>query len=120
MEAREIIKWTLATLASLVVIGYSYFVLSGYLRGPQIALSSPENGYATTTPLIDITGVAVRTNTLSINGSKTAIDLEGNFNSKLILAPGYNIMTIIAQDRYGRTTEKTIEINLLLTTATTT
>ena len=104
----------------MIVIGYSYFVLSGYLRGPQIIISSPLNGFSTTTPLITIAGVAVHANTLSIDGFKTPIDLEGNFSSQLILAPGYNIMTIAAQDRYNRTTEKHIEMNLIPSVATST
>lgn len=120
MEVRVMIKWVLVALSALVVVGYTYFVLSGYLRGPQIVLSSPQNGYSTTTPLIAIVGTAVHTNNLTINGFKTPIDLEGNFSSQLILAPGYNIMTIAAQDRYDRTVEKTIEINLLINNATST
>lgn len=120
MEVREMIKWALIALGVVIVVGYSYFVLSGYLRGPQIILSSPLNGFATTTPLITITGIAVHANTLSINGYKTPIDLEGNFSGQLILAPGYNIMTIAAQDRYNRTVEKRVEINLLPKIATST
>lgn len=120
MEVREIIKWALIAVAAVVVLGYSYFVLSGYLRGPQILIANPQNGYSTTTPLITISGIAVRANNLQINGFKTPIDLEGNFSSQLILAPGYNIMTVAAQDRYNRTTEKIIEINLISNTATST
>lgn len=120
MKVRVIIKWTLIALGATIVVGYSYFVLSGYLHGPQIIISNPLNGFSTTTPLITITGVAVHANILSINGLRTPIDLQGNFTSQLILAPGYNIMTIAAQDRYNRTVEKTIEMNLILNTATST
>lgn len=102
-------------LAALIVVGYSSFVLSGYLRGPRIILSTPENGFSTTTPVIMVAGVAVHANSLTIDNAIVPIDLEGNFKGKLILAPGYNIITIAAQDRYERKTEQTLEINLLPT-----
>jgi hypothetical protein len=102
-------------LAIVIVLGYSYFVLSGLLRGPRILLSTPENGFSTTTPLITIAGVAVHSNNLTINGAMVPLDLEGNFRSQLILAPGYNIMTIAARDHYNRTVEQRLEINLLPT-----
>lgn len=102
----------------LIVVGYSYFVLSGYIRGPQIIIANPPNGFSTTTPLITITGVAVHSNSLLIDGAVVPLDLEGNFTSKLILAPGYNIMTVTAQDHYNRTVEKKLEINLIPNTAT--
>lgn len=120
MEVRIIIKRVLVVLAVVIVVGYSYFVLYGLLRGPRIILSTPEDGFSTTTPFISISGVAIHSNNLTINGAATPLDLDGNFRSQLILAPGYNIMTITAQDRYNRTVEKNLEINLLLNTATST
>lgn len=113
MEVRLLIKRVLIGLGIIIVLGYSYFVLSGLVRGPRILLSTPENGFSTTTPLITIAGVAIHSNNLTINGAVTPLDLEGNFRSQLILAPGYNIMTIAAQDRYNRTVEQKLEINLL-------
>lgn len=113
MEVRLLIKRVLAGLAVVIILGYSYFVLSGLLRGPRILLSTPANGFSTTTPLITIAGVAIHSNNLTINGAEVPLDLEGNFQSQLILAPGYNIMTIAAQDRYRRTAQERLEINLL-------
>lgn len=113
MEVRKIIKRTMIGLGSLFVVGYSLFILSGYLRGPRILLSNPKNGFSTTTSLITIAGIAVHSNNLTINGAQTPLDLEGNFHTQLILAPGYNIMTIAAWDRYSRTAEQKLEINLL-------
>lgn len=113
MEVRVIIKRVLIGVATLIVVGYSLFVLSGYLRGPRIIISTPENGFSTTTPAIIVAGVAVHSNNLTIDNAIVPLDLEGNFKEKLILAPGYNIITIVAQDRYERRTQQTLEINLL-------
>ncbi|MBI5077764.1 MAG: hypothetical protein HZB11_00115 [Candidatus Yonathbacteria bacterium] len=125
-DARKLIKWGLSGLGVAIIIGYSYFVLNDFVRGPRIVILSPENGFSTTTPVIIIFGKAVHANNITINDAGTPVDLNGNFRSQLILAPGYNIMRVTAKDNYARTVEKTIEINLIqketssTTTATTT
>ena len=113
MDGRKIIKYILALAGIVVVIGYSYFALGDFVRGPRIIISSPETGFSTTTPVITIVGRAIHINTLTVNGDATPLDLEGNFSSRLILAPGYNIIKVTAKDRYERTVEKEIEITLL-------
>ena len=113
MEGRTIVKRGLIGLGIAIVVGYSYFALEGYVRGPRLELAGPENGISTTTARITITGRAVHVNTLTINGATTSPDLAGNFSESLLLAPGYNIMRVDAQDRYGRRVEKTIEMTLI-------
>lgn len=103
----------LITTGFVIVIGYSGFALAGFVRGPRINIISPLHGSATTTALVVIVGNAIHTNILSINGATTSPNLAGNFSESLLLAPGYNIMKIAAQDRYGRTVEETIEMTLL-------
>lgn len=114
MEGREIIKRILVGLGVAIVVGYSYFALGGYVRGPQIELSTPENGVATTTAWITIAGRVVHANTLTVNGATTSPNLAGNFSESLLLAPGYNIIEIVAQDRYERVNKKIIEMTLLV------
>lgn len=113
MEGRTIVKRGLIGLGIAIVVGYSYFALEGYMRGPQIDLTGPKNGISTTTARITIAGRAVHINTLTINSATTSPDLAGNFSESLLLAPGYNIMRVAAEDRYGRTVEKTIEMTLI-------
>lgn len=113
MEGRKILKRIFAALGILIILGYSYFVLDDYIRGPRIIIESPLNGYSTTTPAIIIIGRGIHTNNISVNGAQVPVDLEGNFRSQLILAPGYNIIKVTAKDNYERTVEKTIEMNLV-------
>lgn len=114
MDGRKIIKYALAFTIVAIVIGYSYFALGDFVRGPRIIISSPETGLSTTTPVITIVGRVIHINTLTVNGNPTPFDLEGNFRSRLILAPGYNIMKVTAKDRYDRTMEETVEITLTI------
>lgn len=113
MEGRKIIQLWLGGLGVIIVIGYSFFVLDDFVRGPRITVDSPISGFSTTTATIVITGRGIHTNNLSINGAQTPVDLNGNFRSQLILAPGYNIIKLTAKDNYERFVEKTLEIVLV-------
>lgn len=115
MSGRTLLKRLLWGTIVLLIVCYSYFVLDDFVRGPRILLSSPISGFSTTTPVIMIVGRGVHTNNLSINGAQTSVDLAGNFESRLILAPGYNIIKVTAKDNYERSVEKTIEIVLVVT-----
>lgn len=99
-------------LGIMIVAGYSYVALKDIVRGPKIVVVTPENGYATTTPLIVVTGQIQRAVILALNGATTTTDLAGNFKESLLLSPGYNIMTLEARDRYGRVVKEIIEMTL--------
>lgn len=114
MEGRKILKWWLGGIGVAIIVGYSFFVLDDFVRGPRIIINSPQTGYSTTSPAIVITGRGIHTNNLAINGAKTPVDLEGNFRGQLILAPGYNIIKVTAKDNYAREVEKTLEMVLVV------
>ncbi len=116
MEGRTIIKWVLIGLGSVIVVGYSIFVLRGFILGPKIETIGLMSGFATTSPLVLVSGRVIRANTLTLNGATTSVDLAGNFNESLLLAEGYNIIRLEATDRYKRTVEEIIEITLVATT----
>lgn len=116
METRKMLQWVLAGIGITIVVGYSIFVLEGFIRGPQIELATPKTGFSTTTPVITVSGQALRTSVLTLNDSPLPLDLEGNFNERIILALGYNIISVKAEDRYKRSKEERLEINLISTT----
>lgn len=119
MDGRNIIKRTLTVLGVVIVVGYSFFVADDFLRGPRIIADTPVSGTATTTPHIAIAGRVVHVNALFINDTPISFDLKGRFADSLLLAEGYNIMTVRAIDRYGRSVRKEIEVTLLPVATTT-
>lgn len=110
MKSQKILFLTLSALGILIVLGYTYFVFTGFLRGPQIETLSPQSGFSTTSPLIIVSGRAVHTNILSLNDASVPLDRNGNFSESLLLAKGYNIISVKAEDKYNRVTENKIEI----------
>lgn len=120
MEAQKIMKRVLAGLGIVFVFGYGVFALSGFVRGPRIEIHSPEVimsegryfAYATTSAQIEVSGRAIHAGMLFLNDAEIPQNLAGNFSESLLLAPGYNIMSLEARDRYGRISKNTIEITL--------
>ena len=80
------------------------------MHGPIITIHTPENGSTLTESLVTIKGVAENISHISLNDRSIFIDEEGRFQEKLLLSYGYNIMTIKAEDKFGRKTEEILEL----------
>jgi len=92
----------------IVVLGYAYFEGRGLLAGPTITVSG--RVMEVSEPFITIEGQAQRITSLSMNGKAIPVTEDGAFSEPYVLAPGYNRIVLDASDRYGKTTERVIEI----------
>ena len=106
---------TIMTLAIIIVIvtaiaGYSYFETRTLIKGPQVSINTPRDGETLKDPLVDITGTAGNISYLSLNDRQIYVDDKGNFNEQLLLSPGYNVWTLQAKDKFGRTVSKKLEL----------
>lgn len=89
---------------------YAYLQSREFLRGPQITVTSPQNGEILRNASVVIEGTAHNTTSISLNDGAIFVDSKGNFKEKLLLLPGYNILSVKAEDRFGKKTEKTLEL----------
>ena len=105
-----ILKVTGFTILVVIVVGYTLFRSIPYIQGPQIRITSPQDGSTIATSTIRITGQAARINSLFINGSPISIDKDGNFAETLIVFKGANIITVDAVDRFKRTSRITLHL----------
>ena len=69
-------------------------------------MSSPTDGQYLESALIDVKGTANNISFISVDDRPIFLDKTGSFSEKLILSPGYNIMSIKGQDKFGRSIEK--------------
>lgn len=100
----------------LLIIGYAYFEAQGILFGPsiQVAQSIEE----VSSPYIELTGTTTHIASLTVNGQNVPVTEAGAFNIPYALSPGYNRIVLDAKDKYGKSTEKVVQI--VYTPATTT
>ncbi len=109
-STKRLIKVSLISIISIVIVAYTAFESYDFIIGPQITISQPENGISIATSSVVVQGKADRIKNLYINNRPVLIDTEGNFNETILLAPGYNITLLSAQDRFERTIEHKLEL----------
>lgn len=105
------IKWWLgiaSCVALFTIIGiFSYFKMSFILNGVQI-IANIEQG--DNTPLATIIGKAQNATYISLNGREIYIDKDGSFSEKIVLIPGFSVITIDATDKFGKSKEKKFKL----------
>lgn len=94
----------------LLLVGYGLLQTKNLILGPSLAIASPKNGAAVGLNVVEVKGQADRIAFLSLNGEKIFTDQDGHFSQKLLLNRGYNIIRLEAEDRFGRTIEKVLNL----------
>lgn len=108
---RRFLKIAIVCIIVLFFLGYTAYEIQRVVFGPKIEVLSPTmDSSVSTTSLIEISGVAKNINNISLNDRKIFTDEQGNFNESLLLSYGYNSFSIKASDKFGRNTEKIIEV----------
>jgi hypothetical protein len=106
------LKLILIILAAAVLLGYFLYQARGYLFGPKIIIETPLAGEVIHDSYLEVKGQAKNIALLSLNGRQIFTDEKGNFDEGLLLAHGYNIIEITAQDKFGRITKEKREVIL--------
>ena len=109
-DGKLILKALVIAVFVLVILGYSIFQSQKIVHGPDITITSPISGSTTQESSVEIKGMAKNISEISLDDRPIYIDELGNFSEKLMLYPGYNIIKLKAQDKFGAKTEKTIEL----------
>ncbi len=109
-NAKLFLGLAIAILIALTIGIYAYIQSRQYLHGPEITITSPVNGSLVTENPVIIEGTAENIAFITLNDGAIFVDKKGVFSEKLLLLPGYNILTIKAEDRFGKKTQKTLEL----------
>jgi hypothetical protein len=102
---RTLLIYGCIAVCSVVFIVYVLFQARFLIAGPQIFvqdLPSPQSERR-----IVLQGEARNIVHITLNGRQIYTDKDGNFKEALVLENGYTVATLVAQDRYGRTTSHT-------------
>jgi hypothetical protein len=94
-----------------VTLGFALLIFAGarlypILHGPQITIKSLVNGAILNDPLLPLQGIARHAQDVVINGSPLATGPDGSFDDRVLLQPGYNVITMVAHDRFGTATTR--------------
>lgn len=97
---------------AIIIVAYSFFQAQKILVGPVINVSTPQNGATYNQTLIEITGQAKNIAYINLDDRQMYTDKDGNFSEKLLLSPGYNVVKLDAWDKFGKQTEKKLQLVL--------
>jgi len=110
LKTKTTLRYSLIAFIALIIIGYSYLKLKDYISGPDITLVWPPNGASLATPLVTIKGKAERITQIYLNGRKIFTDEKGNFSEPVLMAKGYNVFEVKAEDKFGRKAIEKLEV----------
>lgn len=105
-------KHALLFVLFLLLISYSLFQARFLILGPQVWISRPVDGEIVGSPLLVMSGRARNAAWLSLDGRQIFTDENGFWEEKLIVSEGLSIMTVTAQDRFGRERQKSVRVIL--------
>lgn len=111
-NAAYYLRTGLLILFAIIVLGYSSFQIRNIVFGPSIIVQSPLDGETYTHALVDVKGVAENVNYLTLDDKPIFTDTQGNFDEKMVLLPGSNIIKLYAENKFGKKTEKIIQVIL--------
>lgn len=110
MNLKKILQVGSLILLFTVLGVYSYHKTRDALFGVDLVVTGITNGETTTEELVTLDGVAAHTRLLSVNGQPISVDQQGKFRYSLLLQPGYNIVTIHTEDKFGKQKDKVFEV----------
>lgn len=103
VTAEHVLRFLLLAVFLGAILWYLIFQSRNLIQGPTITLTT-ETGGVQSERVITLEGVAENIVSLSLNGRQIHTDQKGAFTEALVLENGYTIMTLTAEDRYGRST----------------
>jgi hypothetical protein len=107
---KRIITWAGILTFTGFMVFYGYYQSRQIIAGPLIVIKAPANYSTATSSLIRVSGQVLRAKELRLDGRAIFVDLSGNFDEKLLLADGYNIILLAAKDAEGHEANKTLEL----------
>lgn len=106
----KFIKIIFSILLVLGILGYIYYQMNDYLKGPILVLTEPADNSTLYQNDVLIKGYAQNISYISMNGRQIFTDQTGQFSEEILLAKGFNVVEIVVEDKYGRKNQQTLKL----------
>ncbi len=107
---RKLLHTALLTGFFIFIVVFAFYRSYNLIFGVKIKEVNLQNGSMTAASIQSVTGNAKNAVVLKLNGREISIDKSGNFSENLVLSPGYNIVSIEAQDKFGSIDHKDYQL----------
>ena len=112
-NAKKIIRIGIFSVFFILIALYALSRSYDLVLGVKIKNINVTDGATITESVFLIKGTAKNATNLTLNNREISIDQDGNFNETIALLPGYNVISIRAEDKFGNVDEKDYKIMYL-------
>ena len=105
-------KYGLWGLLFLIIILYSLFRTKDLIFGVKLQINGVTDGASYGSPLLILDGRARNAVDFTLNGRGITINKDGYFRERLLLIPGYNIISFVARDKFGHEDKEDYQVFL--------
>jgi hypothetical protein len=114
MTQREIVRKRIRVSIIIAVVillaAYAIFQARNLALGPVISVTEPADGAISSSTVMTISGTAKNIAFMTLDGRQIFTDEAGNWSEDIVLAPGHDVVTLYARDKFGKETTKTLEL----------
>ncbi|HVZ12620.1 MAG TPA: helix-turn-helix domain-containing protein [Patescibacteria group bacterium] len=96
----------------LLVTGYIIFQYSSLIFAPNINLESPRDGQRVSGNVVEVKGKTDPYATVTINNYEVYVGIDGSFSKSVYEFSGDSKITIVAKNRFGKTSEKIVDVKV--------
>jgi len=103
ITAKKILTYIGMFFLFVIIVGYGIWRSRDLLFGIRISVSGISDGMASQDSILTFSGMAKHATAITIDGGTVPLSDSGAWQDTLALSPGYNVVTITASDKFGRT-----------------
>lgn len=105
-------KFTVLFSALLIVFVYIIIQYSSLLFGPKLIVTNPKNNAVVNDNTVEVSGTTDQYATVTVDGDEAYVTIQGNFKKNLYVFEGDKTINVVAKNRFGKTTQKSVTIHV--------
>ena len=109
-SAKKILEIASLSVFFLLIVIYAFFRSQDLIFGVKIKDVNIINGSKVANSIMEVNGNASNAINLTLDGREISVDEKGDFDETIALLPGYNIISLVAKDKFGYVDEKNYKI----------
>lgn len=103
ITAKKLLSYGGIIIFVVIIVGYGIWRSRDLLFGINISVAGISDGMTTTESIVSFGGVANHASEITVDGRIVPLAQDGTWTDTISLLAGYNVVTIAAKDKFGRT-----------------
>jgi cytoskeletal protein RodZ len=105
-------RFMLIGFAAALIIGYIALQYKSFILGPELVVTSPQNGSEIRSSIVEIRGKTDPYATVLIDNDDTYVSIDGTFKKSIYVFSGEKKISVVAKNRFGKMSQQTVTVNV--------